>query len=99
MATDTKTVKLAHDQFVIKAIEGLRKEGYKGIHSRNSGFNGAFRKYYGLDAKSEEPITVVNKLASEGKIAIRPAKGGCMMYKIDEYEGSSVDKTLAKMGL
>jgi hypothetical protein len=91
------TPKLSHEDFVKKAIVKLRKDGYKGIHSTFSGFNTACRKYYEVDAKDKLPITIVNKLASEGKIAIRPMKGGVMIYLPEEYEGSTADKTLAKI--
>ena len=68
--------KLSHEEFVKKAIVDLRKEGYKGIHTVYSGFNSAFKKYF----DGENPVEVTNKLAKEGKIIIRPVKGGVMLY-------------------
>lgn len=88
--------KLSHEEFVKKAIVSLRKEGYKGIHSVYSGFNEAFKKYY----TDENPVEVTNKLAGEGKIVIRPVKGGVMLYLPEDAPGAgSAEQTLKKMGL
>ena len=74
----------------------LRKEGFKGIHSVYSGFNEAFKKYF----KDENPVDVTNKLAGEGKIVIRPVKGGVMLYMPEDAPGSgSAEQVLKKMGL
>lgn len=89
--------KLSHEEFVKKAIVSLRKEGYKGIHTVYSGFNDAFKKYY----EGENPIDATNKLAQEGKIVIRPVKGGVMLYLPEESPpaASSGGEALKKMGL
>jgi hypothetical protein len=88
--------RLSHEEFVKKAIVSLRKEGYKGIHSVYSGFNEAFKKYF----TGENPVEVTNRLAGEGKIMIRPVKGGVMLYLPEEAPGASTaDEALAKMGL
>jgi hypothetical protein len=88
--------RLSHEEFVKKAIVSLRKEGYKGIHSVYSGFNEAFKKYF----TGENPVEITNKLAGEGKIIIRPVKGGVMLYLPEEAPGASTaDEALAKMGL
>ena len=88
--------KLSHEEFVKKAIVSLRKEGFKGIHSVYSGFNEAFKKYF----EGENPVDVTNKLAQEGKIVIRPVKGGVMLYLPEEAPGaSSAENVLKKMGL
>lgn len=89
--------KLSHEDFVKKAIVSLRKEGYKGLHTVYSGFNNAFKKYF----EGENPVEVTNKLAREGKIVIRPVKGGVMLYlPEDAPQGrDSADETLKKMGL
>jgi hypothetical protein len=89
--------KLSYEEFIRKAIISLRKEGYKGIHSVYSGFNSAFKKYF----NDENPVDVTNKLAQEGKIVIRPVKGGVMLYLPEEVAPSrnSADETLRKMGL
>lgn len=88
--------RLSHEEFIKKAIVSLRKEGYKGIHTVYSGFNEAFKKYF----EGENPVEVTNNLAKEGKIAIRPVKGGVMLYLPEEAPGAgSADETLKKMGL
>lgn len=88
--------KLSQEEFVKKAIVSLRKEGFKGIHSVYSGFNEAFKKYFDGD----NPVDVTNRLASEGKIVIRPVKGGVMLYLPEDAPGAgSADQTLKKMGL
>jgi hypothetical protein len=89
--------KLSYEEFVKKAIVSLRKPPYKGIHSVYSGFNEAFRKYF----KGEDPVKVVNDLAKEGKISLRPVKGGVMLYlKEDAPAVSNIgDVALKKMGL
>lgn len=89
--------KLSHEEFVKKAIVSLRKEGYKGIHTVYSGFNEAFKKYYG----DEDPIKITNQLAQEGKIALRPVKGGVMLYLTEDAPASRTkgEDVLKKMGL
>ena len=89
--------KMGHEEFVKKAIVSLRKEGYKGIHTVYSGFNEAFKKYF----PGENPVEVTNGLAQEGKIVIRPVKGGVMFYLPEDAPSSksSADEALKKMGL
>ncbi len=91
------TEKMSHEEFVKKAIVSLRKEGYKGIHSVYSGFNEAFKKYF----TGENPVEVTNRLAQEGKIVIRPVKGGVMFYLPEDAPAakSSADEALKKMGI
>ena len=88
--------KMSHEEFVRKAIVSLRKEGYKGIHTV-SGFDVAFKKYFG----GENPVEATNKLAQEGKIVLRPVKGGVMLYLPEDAPAakSSADEDLKKMGL
>jgi hypothetical protein len=89
--------KLSHEEFVKKAIVSLRKEGFKGIHTVYSGFNTAFKKYF----DGENPVQVTNKLAEEGKIVIRPVKGGVMLYLPEDAPASrdAANDALKKMGL
>ena len=88
---------LNREEFVKKAIVSLRKEGFKGIHTVYSGFNDAFKKYYG----GENPIDATNKLARDGKIVLKPVKGGMMIYLPENAPaaGRSAEETLKKMGL
>jgi hypothetical protein len=67
--------KLTEEEFIVQAIKKLRKDPFRGIHSVYSGFNEAFRKYFGTN-----PVEVTSKLATEGKIEIRPFKGGAMLF-------------------
>jgi len=89
--------KLTHEEFIKKAIVSLRKEGYKGIHTVYSGFNNAFKQYY----DGANPIEATTKLAEEGKIVIRPVKGGVMLYLPEEAPKAqdAGGDALKKMGL
>jgi len=90
------TGKLNHEEFVKKAIVSLRKPGYKGIHTVFSGFNEAFKRYF----EGENPVEVTQKLAEEGKIVLRPVKGGVMIYLPEDAPvRTSGDDALKKMGL
>jgi hypothetical protein len=66
--------KLTEEEFIRKAVKKLRGK-YKGIHTVYSGFNSAFKEYFGTN-----PVEATQRLASEGKINIRPVKGGVMIY-------------------
>lgn len=88
--------KIGPDEFVKLAIERLRLENYKGIHSVYSGFNDAFKSYY----DGANPIDATGEMARLGKIVIRPVKGGVMLYLPgDGPEMSRGDMALKKMGL
>jgi hypothetical protein len=67
--------RLTEEEFVIQAIRKLRKDPFRGIHSVYSGFNEAFRKYFGTN-----PVEATSKLAAEGKVETRPFKGGIMLF-------------------
>jgi hypothetical protein len=71
--------KLTEEEFVLQAIKKLRKEPFRGIHSVYSGFNEAFRKYFGTN-----PVEVTTRMAAEGKIETRPFKGGVMLFLAGE---------------
>ena len=73
METEKKP-KLSEEEFIRRAIKKLRGN-YKGIHTIYSGFNQAFRDYFGTN-----PIETTQRLAKEGKIHIRPVKGGVIIY-------------------
>lgn len=89
--------KMSHEEFIKKAIVSLRKDGYKGIHTVYSGFNEAFKKYF----EGDDPIKTTTQLAQEGKIIIRPVKGGVMLYLPEDAPASksSADEALRKMGI
>ena len=67
--------RLTEEEFVVQAIKRLKKDPYRGIHSVYSGFNEAFRKYFGTN-----PVEATSRLAAEGKIETRPFKGGVMLF-------------------
>jgi hypothetical protein len=67
--------KTSEPEFFIRAVKNLRKPPYKGIPSVYSGFNQAFKEYF-----KKGPVEVTTKLPQEGKIVIRPVKGGVTLY-------------------
>ena len=67
--------KVTEEEFVVQAIKNLRKDPFRGIHSVYSGFNEAFRKYFGTN-----PVEATKRLSDEGKIETRPFKGGAMLF-------------------
>ena len=88
--------RLSYDEFVRQAILKLRTGNYKGIHSVYSGFNEAFKNYF----EGEAPVKITTKLAKEGKIVIRPARGGVVLYLPEDAPQLDRGKqALKKMGL
>ena len=71
--------KMSEYDFVVRAIKKLRKPPYKGIHTVYSGFNQAFKEYF-----DKNPVEATNKLDKEGKIAIRPVRGGVILYLLED---------------
>jgi len=82
--------KLTEVEFVHRAIKKLRGK-YKGIHTVYSGFNEALKKYFGTN-----PEETTQRLSREGRIVIRPVKGGVMIYLPEDAPGS-VDDILNKI--
>jgi len=109
MATTRTTGKLTADAFIVKAITSLRevenkkareagRAESKGIHSVYSGFNSAFKAYFGKDA---DPVAATKSAAERGVIETAFRKGGAQLYLPGEApevadRGASV---LTKMGL
>jgi hypothetical protein len=88
--------KITPEEFVKLAIAKLRNEPYKGIHSVYSGFNEAFKKYFA----GGDPIQLTNRMAEDGRIALRPVKGGVVLYlPEDGPKTSRGEEALQKMGL
>ncbi len=88
--------KLSHEEFVRLAIQKLRTANYRGIHSVYSGFNEAFKLYFG----GENPVEVTTRLAEAGKVSIRPVKRGVMLYfPGDGPQDGRGEAALKKMGL
>jgi hypothetical protein len=85
------------EEFTLRAIKSLSKPPHKAIHVVYSGFNAAFRAYFpGLN-----PITELQRLERAGKVSIRPAKGGAIIFAGGAQQGkfSGADEALRKMGL
>ena len=70
---------IGEEEFIFRAIRRLRKPPYRGIHSVYSGFNQAFKEYFGKSS-----VEVTQKMAADGKLAIRPVRGGVMLYLPEE---------------
>ena len=85
---------ISPEEFVYKAIERLRVPPYRGIHAVYSGFNGAFREYFPL----LDPVDFVNQLVREGKITVRPVRGGVILYKTEDLpQGVSTTETIKRI--
>ena len=76
---EERTAQISEEEFIFRAIKRLRKPPYRGIHTVFSGFNQAFKEHFGKSS-----IEVTQKMAAEGKIVIRPVRGGVMLYFPDE---------------
>jgi len=87
---------LSPEEFIRLAVVRLRAANFKGIHSVYSGFNEAFKKYFeGADA-----IKATTEFAEAGRLVIRPAKNGVMLYLPEEApQGDRGERALRKMGL
>lgn len=88
--------KLSEYDFVVRAINKLRKPPYKGIHSVYSGFNQAFREYF-----DKNPVEATTRLVKEGKIVTRPVRGGVILYLPEDAPASreakrALDKILGE---
>lgn len=74
MAKGTNGMEL--EQFVYACIEHVKKTTkYKGIHTVFGGLNVAIKRKYGI-----EPIPTLQALVDQGKLALRPVKGGVLLY-------------------
>lgn len=99
-----KKKQITHEEFVVAAIRKLRTDRSRGIHTVYSGFNQAFRAYFGPEAN---PVIATKALAEAGKIEVRACRGGAMIYLPGEAPvldpaaaaARSAAATLAKLGL
>jgi len=66
---------LPPEEFLRRAVIRLRKGKAKSIHSVYSGFNSAWRAYYG-----DDPVEGVKALERAGKCVTHPTKGGARIY-------------------
>lgn len=86
--------KLTQEEFTLRAILALRVGKYKGIHTVYSGFNNAFREYF----NNEDPVPATKALADAGKIALRIAKGGAIIYRPEDGpKEKPIDNPLSKI--
>lgn len=90
--------KLTHEEFILRAMETLRDEKHKGLHTVYSGFNTAFREYF----DGEDPVAAVKAVAERtGKYKVVPRRGGAAIFFVEDApEGdASAQTTLKKMNL
>ena len=90
------TGKVPFKDFYRKSIEILKQHNkidpttgkpYNGVHVVYSGFNEAFKKYYGFD-----PRTTTDQLAAEGKISVwKFSKGGPIIYLPEDVMPHEID--------
>lgn len=85
---------ITREEFVIQAIKKLRDlSKSKGIHTRFTGFNEAFKLQFG-----EESRATTEKMATAGTVVIVPAKGGVRLYLPEDAPAStSGPEVLAKI--
>lgn len=67
-----KDARLTPEEFVLRAIEKLADPGVNTIHVVWSGMNTAFETYF----PGMKPKEVVKRMVAEGKISMRPTRGG-----------------------
>jgi hypothetical protein len=93
---NNKQTKLSVEEFVKAAIRNLRdKSKSLGINPVRSGFNAAFKEYFGAEA---DPVEATKKLHEEGKIVVSPRKGYVMLYLPEdagEIQSANGKKALA----
>jgi len=92
------TKKISYEEFYTNAIKSLRDVSKSnGIHVVFTGFNQAFKAYYG-----EDPREVTDQLVKEGKIETKFVKGGIMIYLPGEgpkikYDSKNTENVLNKI--
>lgn len=89
-----KDVKTQVLEFVKGTIEVQKRKGFKGAHVVYSGLNDAIRKVFNVD-----PRQTLNDLREEGKLVIKTAKGGAIVYLPGDasIEPSKVDELIAEV--
>lgn len=87
--------KMTHEEFAERAIKALRKPPHKTIHVVYSGFNEAFRQYFG-----EDPRPIVDKMVGDGFLNLRVVKGGAIIglsSEKNDLDGNTGSAALAKI--
>lgn len=86
-------VRIAKEKFAVSAIRKLRTGKYKGIHTVYSGFNQAWKEYFG-----DDPVIGVNKLIADGHITGHPAKHGFQIGLLEDApNGKNTTEILNKI--
>ena len=70
---------LPPEEFVRRAVLRLRKGTAKSIHTVYSGFNAAWREYYGTD-----PVEGIKALVDAGVCVTHPTRGGARLYLAED---------------
>lgn len=70
---------LPPEEFVRRAVTRLRKGKARSIHTVYSGFNSAWREYYGTD-----PVSGVEALVKAGICVTHPTRGGARLYLAED---------------
>lgn len=83
----SSTIRLTEEKFILRAIRNLRTPPYKGINPVISGFNKAFRAYYGEGA---DPVAATKKLADRGVLVIIPAKKGVTIFTVADAAAAGI---------
>ena len=89
-----KDVKTQVLDFVKGAIEVQKRKGFKGAHVVYSGLNDAIRKAFNVD-----PRLTLAELEKDGKLVIKPARGGAIAYLPGDksIEPSKADALIAEV--
>lgn len=92
VAEAVAVARMSEADFILRAIRKLRKPPFKGIHTRYSGFNRAFKSYFGVD-----PILAVGRAHERGDVVMRLCKGGAMVYLPGEAPASGQSDALGQI--
>ncbi len=84
----TSNERLTPESFVLQAIDALKTEK-KGVHVVRSGFNQAFRNYFGDEA---DPIETTTQMRRDGKIAVFLATGGVLLYLRENLKETTLSR-------
>lgn len=79
--------RLSPEDFVLKAIAALKTQKFKGVHVVRSGFNQAFRDYFGDQA---DPIQTTTQMRKDRRIAVFLAKGGASLYLREDLKETTL---------
>ncbi len=79
--------KITEEEFVLRAIREIRKgTEFPGIHTVFTGFNDAFRRYFG---DGSNPVEAITKLRDDGKIFIMVSRKGSVINLAEDRKDKS----------